>query len=94
MWTSDGRSVVFVSERSGTFNLWRMSADGSNPRQLTTFQEGMVRFPSIARRSGDIVFEFGPDVYHLPPGGKPRRIPLQVSTDDPFNLTERRTLTS
>jgi Tol biopolymer transport system component/DNA-binding winged helix-turn-helix (wHTH) protein len=31
----DGRYVVFVSDRSGKNNLWRMNADGSNPVQLT-----------------------------------------------------------
>lgn len=31
----DGSSIVFLSDRSGKFNLWRIGADGSNPVQLT-----------------------------------------------------------
>ncbi len=31
----DGRHVVFGSNRSGAFNIWRMDIDGLNPKQLT-----------------------------------------------------------
>lgn len=38
--SSDGRFIVFASNRSGSFNIWRMNADdGSDPRQLT-FTDG------------------------------------------------------
>jgi len=38
--TSDGRLIVFASNRTGSFNIWRMNAaDGSDPRQLT-FTDG------------------------------------------------------
>jgi hypothetical protein len=33
--TPDGRAVVFVSNRSGRLNLWRVDADGSGLTQLT-----------------------------------------------------------
>jgi Tol biopolymer transport system component len=33
--SSDGRYVVFQSNRSGGRNIWRIDADGSNPTQLT-----------------------------------------------------------
>jgi TolB protein len=33
--SSDGRYVVFQSNRSGGQKIWRMDADGSNPKQLT-----------------------------------------------------------
>jgi TolB protein len=33
--SSDGRYVVFQSNRSGNRNLWRIDVDGSNPKQLT-----------------------------------------------------------
>jgi TolB protein len=31
----DGRFIAFVSNRSGTINIWRMDIDGSNLKQLT-----------------------------------------------------------
>jgi Tol biopolymer transport system component len=31
----DGRYIVFVSDRSGTYCIWRMDMDGSHPKQLT-----------------------------------------------------------
>jgi TolB protein len=33
--TSDGRYVVFLSDRTGNMNVWRMDPDGSNQVQLT-----------------------------------------------------------
>jgi TolB protein len=33
--SSDGRYIVFQSNRSGARNLWRMDADGTNVKQLT-----------------------------------------------------------
>ena len=33
--STDGRYVVFQSNRAGARNLWRIDADGSNPKQLT-----------------------------------------------------------
>lgn len=34
--TRDGRYIVFQSNRSGSFQIWRVNADGSDLRQLTT----------------------------------------------------------
>jgi len=33
--SDDGRHVVFVSTRAGAMNIWRMNADGTQPKQLT-----------------------------------------------------------
>jgi Tol biopolymer transport system component len=37
----DGRSIAFISDRRGQYNLWVMDADGGNPRAV--FTEPMVR---------------------------------------------------
>jgi Tol biopolymer transport system component len=34
--SSDGRYIVFASDRSGNFEIWRMKPDGSNLLQLTS----------------------------------------------------------
>jgi serine/threonine protein kinase/Tol biopolymer transport system component len=45
--SADGRLIVFVSNRKGSFNLWSMNADdGSELRQLT-FTEGNF-YPSVS----------------------------------------------
>jgi Tol biopolymer transport system component/imidazolonepropionase-like amidohydrolase len=35
----DGKSIVYVSDRSGSENLWVMDAEGRNPRQLTRLEK-------------------------------------------------------
>ena len=32
----DGRTIAFISDRSGQYNLWVMNADGTNPRAVFT----------------------------------------------------------
>jgi hypothetical protein len=32
----DGKSIAFISDRKGQYNLWVMNADGSNPRAVFT----------------------------------------------------------
>jgi Tol biopolymer transport system component len=34
--TPDGRHVVFMSDRAGPVNIWRMDLEGRNPQMLTT----------------------------------------------------------
>ena len=56
-WNADGSSIVFSSDRSGNFDLWRIGAGGGEPERLTTspLPEGQ---PSVAR-DGRIVFVRG-----------------------------------
>jgi tricorn protease-like protein len=34
-WSPDGRQIVFLSDRSGEYNVWRMNPDGSGVEQVT-----------------------------------------------------------
>jgi TolB protein len=43
-WSPDGSMLAFVSNRSGTAEIWTINADGSNLRQLTNAGQ-YVRFP-------------------------------------------------
>ncbi len=42
----DGRTIAFVSDRSGQYNLWLMDSDGGNPRAVFTDPNVRVTTPS------------------------------------------------
>jgi imidazolonepropionase-like amidohydrolase/Tol biopolymer transport system component len=42
----DGKSIAFISDRSGLFNVWVADADGSNPRQVSKEQRWWVNSPA------------------------------------------------
>jgi eukaryotic-like serine/threonine-protein kinase len=53
-WTKDGR-IVFVSNESGTIDIWIMDADGENRRQLTA-NAGVNTSPVVSNDGKFIVF--------------------------------------
>ncbi len=57
MWSPDGAALYYMSDASGSENLWKLPAAGGQPTQITHFTSGRVLFPSIARDGGAIVFE-------------------------------------
>src|SRR6266511_5537895 len=73
--TPDGRRILFVTNTSGQFNLWRTAVTGGRQQQLTAFEENTVRAVAaspdgktitlIADRDGD---EFH-QIYALPANG-------------------------
>lgn len=56
MWSPDGKTLYFMSDRSSAENLWAL-AEGGKPVQLTSFRSGRVLWPSISRDGKSIVFE-------------------------------------
>jgi Tol biopolymer transport system component/C-terminal processing protease CtpA/Prc len=57
MWTPDGAALYYMSDQSGSENLWRLAVSGGQPTQVTHFASGRVLFPSIAKDGSAIVFE-------------------------------------
>ena len=56
MWSADGKTVYFMSDRSGAQNLWSKPF-GGQPKQLTKFTAGRVLWPTISYDGKTIVFE-------------------------------------
>ena len=56
MWSKDGGSIYYVSDRSGTQNLWMKTIKGE-PQKLTNFTKGRVIWPIMASNGKSIVFE-------------------------------------
>ena len=94
------RTLLFISERDGTYNLYRLflNEDGSPrnaPEQLTHFKGDGVRYFTVSADGRTIAFERQTDLYVLTlPEGTPRRLQIQVPYDERFDPVERRTFTS
>jgi Tol biopolymer transport system component len=54
-WTRDGK-IVFVSSEGGAQNIWRMDADGSNPKPLTKDYTFGKLLPSLSIGGDSIVY--------------------------------------
>jgi tricorn protease len=66
MWSGDGKSLYYVSDRSGAQNVW-MTTPGhaAAPKQVTNFSSGRVLWPSIATDGSLVVFEHDFEIWTL-----------------------------
>lgn len=82
LWTPDERGVVFLSERSGSLNVWRMPLDQPEAAvQLTRFSTHPVRFLSQAD-DGSLCFGWDGGIYIQGPGdSQPRAVPVRLGVD-------------
>lgn len=54
-WTPDSKEIVFSSNRSGSFALWRISADGGEPHPLEVGTENAAD-PAISRQGNLLAY--------------------------------------
>lgn len=52
----DSSTVIYRSEKSGFFNLWKYDLKTQKHTQLTSFKDKDIRFPSAARNGSAVVF--------------------------------------
>ncbi|HEY6804973.1 MAG TPA: S41 family peptidase [Pyrinomonadaceae bacterium] len=63
MWSGDGHSLFFVSDRSetagktGAQNIWTITPGRAGARKVSTFTDGRVLWPNISYDGREIVFE-------------------------------------
>lgn len=85
--TTDGRAFFYLSEESGSFNVHRKNLDGGASEQVTTFTGPPVRFLSMAD-NGTLCFNWDGEIYTLPEGGAPSRVPVTLRADWTANNEE------
>jgi Tol biopolymer transport system component len=85
----DGQRIVFISNRSGSFEIWVCEADGSNPVQLSHFGDSSGDEPGSPRWSPDgryVAFDLFTEGQRdiavvSAEGGRPRRLTREASQD-------------
>ena len=79
MWARDGRSLYYVSDRSGSENIW-VRGQGAKPRAVTHFTNGRVIWPSISADGRTIVFNRDSQIWRMDTDG---------GTPAPVSITRR-----
>lgn len=85
----DGRTLYYLSERSGSLNIYSQSISQgeASAKALTTFAQHPVRFLS-ASLTGTLCFGFDGEIYTLVPGATPRKVNIHLTNDnDPQECT-------
>jgi len=92
VFTPDDKSIVYLSEEGGTFNVWIRDADGSGkPAPVTKFATHPVRFLSISDK-GTLAFTWNGDLYTLVPGSEPAKVNVSAVADEHVNAVTVETL--
>ncbi len=95
---ADARTLFFVSERDGAYNLWRMAVDDAGeagePERVTNFAADGVRHYDVAPGGDRVVMERETNLYVMDLPAPPQRLEITVPGDIRFPAVERRTFTS
>lgn len=84
VFSEDEKSVYFLSERSGTFNVHKLSLENPNKvEQLTKFKVHPIRFLSMAK--GILSFGYDGELYTMREGEKPKKVSVNIFTQDKEN---------
>ncbi len=95
MWSPDGATLYFMSDRSGKENLWMRPARGGEATALTRFADGRVLFPSIAADGQAIAFERDFSVWTYDVASRQaRKVPITLRGAAAGTSVEHLTLTN
>jgi len=84
MWSADGQTLFYVSDRvdagnkQGAQNVWSISLGHGSPKRLSNFADGRVLWPSISYDGREIVFEHDFRIWKLDTqSGKASEVDIQ-----------------
>ncbi len=94
VWSPDESEIYYLSEQSGSFNIWRLALTDGQPgtaQQLTKFEKNPVRFLSIAN-NGTLCFGYDGEIYLLPSGTtQPQKVSIQIGLSESVAATQNKT---
>ena len=87
IWSKDEQSFYYLSEESGSFNIWKKNISDGTKTQITNYQDHPVRFLTMSV-DGILSFGFDGELYTLIESQEPMRLDIQINSDDDFNTTK------
>lgn len=79
VWSADGKSFYYLSEQSGTLNIYHRTLDGKET-QITNHEKNPVRFLSAAS-DGTLCYGYDGEIYTVRNGGQPQKTAIRIAAD-------------
>ena len=84
VFSADEKSMYYLSEKSGTFNVHKMSLNNPDQsQQITKFKMHPVRFLSFG--NGILSFGFDGEIYTMKEGKRPSKVNVHITTQNIAN---------
>ncbi|MFZ9029178.1 MAG: S41 family peptidase, partial [Crocinitomicaceae bacterium] len=87
VWSTDEKSFYYLSEESGSFNVWKKDFASGEKKQITDLKDHPVRFLTMAN-NGTLSFSFDGELYTMKEGETPKKVSVQINHDDEYNRTQ------
>jgi tricorn protease len=82
VWSADEKTIYYLSEKNGSFNVWKMDPDKpAESKQITTFSKNPVRFLSITQNNL-LCYGYNGSIYTQKEGEEPKLINISIQTDE------------
>ncbi|MFO0435852.1 MAG: S41 family peptidase [Sphingobacteriaceae bacterium] len=94
VFSADEKSVFYLSEKSGSFNIWKLDpANPSSQKQITNYTKNPVRFLSISK--GDVMcYGFNGDIFTQSISGEAKKVNINITTDERYSNDKIENLTN
>ncbi|MGW8124048.1 S41 family peptidase [Roseivirga echinicomitans] len=84
VYSQDEKSIYFLSEESGNFNVHKLALDNPAARtQLTNFKTHPVR--SLSMGAGTLTFSYDGELYTMKDGQQPKKLAIDIVTQSKAN---------
>ncbi|MGB0524827.1 MAG: S41 family peptidase [Flammeovirgaceae bacterium] len=79
--SADGKSIYYLSESSGSFNIHKMGiTPGGDSKQLTSLKNHPIRF--LTKSDADVFcFSYNGEIYTMKEGDSPQKVVISILTD-------------
>ncbi|MCD6068065.1 MAG: peptidase [Bacteroidetes bacterium] len=94
VFSTDEADLFYLSEKSGTYNVWKMNiTDPSKNTQITKFEKDPVRFLSMSA-SGLLCFSQNGELYTKTASGDAQKVTVKIETDERYTDAKTETFTT
>jgi len=81
VYNNDESAIYYLSEKSGSFNIWKMDANGgTNKTQITKYSKNPVRFLSVSANN-TLCFGFRGEIYTQTGNNEAKKLDVSIRID-------------